>query len=528
MSLDLAFPAERTAPAKDLEIRPRQVKAWIETLPLQQSLEGCRALNAHLAAMNRARFDLDDRIQILEIYRPFAAVILEELENIYGKSSLPLGPRAREALALARNLVAGMAVGYKIAIAEKSSKLIAFGARKQLPLLMLRAVECLQAVLRAGYKSYTPAPHGTWYELHQLYLQAERENLAREPADPETRGTVFDAYAHTLLLSLIDPYRLVPGEMEKLMALLNGARSLATLGQSRPATPGGGHFIVPCDQDRPPKPVLSPSDETGGPNFRLLDTNAVVDKLRARKNALETGQVSAMTARAMGREGPALLGKLIVLWGDPPKRAHRREATDATAALCVGMKAVSHFIAREGRIDPVAEAEALRNGITLPIPALLSDDGAQPVPVFEWRVVNRSPGGAKLCRAGAVEQSLAVGEIVGLKLEDRPRWTLGVVRWITALDEGGMEFGVQFLSSGARMVWVQPVVNASPQAKLGLLLEAEEEGGAESLLAPPATYADMREFELDQQGVMFNVRAGRLVERGGRFDLFQVARTGIA
>ena len=164
----LSIPTERAAPPRDLEIRPKQVKAWIESLPLGQSLDAGKKLAAHLAALNRSRIDLDDRLQLLEIYRPVAATMLDDLDAIYSKSVLPLSPRAREALTLARSLASELAAGYKIAIFEKTGKLIAFGAKKLLPLLLLRAIEYLAAVLRASYKSYSPVPPGMWSELHHL------------------------------------------------------------------------------------------------------------------------------------------------------------------------------------------------------------------------------------------------------------------------------------------------------------------------------------------------------------------------
>ncbi|MGZ5073879.1 MAG: hypothetical protein ACXWBL_12105, partial [Usitatibacter sp.] len=176
----------------------------------------------------------------------------------------------------------------------------------------------------------------------------------------------------------------------------------------------------------------------------------------------------------------------------------------------------------EPRLDPRAEAEALRQGITMPLTPLPTDDASQAVPVFEWDVVNQSVGGLKVRRA-APAQPIAVGEVVGIKLVDRPRWTIGVVRWLTMFDEGGMEFGVQFLSSAARMVSVQPTVT-SASAKLGLLLaDADDPSSIDSLLTPPNTFADLREFELEQDGVVSRVRATSLIEKTARFELFHVS-----
>jgi hypothetical protein len=136
--------------------------------------------------------------------------------------------------------------------------------------------------------------------------------------------------------------------------------------------------------------------------------------------------------------------------------------------------------------------------------------------------VNQSEGGVKVRRVESTLQPVAVGEAVGVKFLGKPRWTIGVVRWITQLDEGGMEFGLQFLAPAARVVWVQPSMSSSPQAKIGLVLDDEEAEEA-ALLTLPNLYQDLRVYELDEQGSTWSVRATNLIERTSRFELFHVA-----
>lgn len=519
----LATP-ERAAPPKDLEIRPKQVKAWIDSLPLAQSMDSARKMSAHLAQLNRSKVDSDSRLAILEAYRAPAATALDELDAVYAKASLPLAPKAREALMVARDLMAELAMGYQILLAERGGKLLgAFSSKKGLSGQVLRALEYRFAILRASYKSYTPAPPGLWAAMHQLYLHAEQEGVAKEVVEAESRSTAFDVYCEALLLSLTDPYRLVAGELDKVIAQMRAWRGLVTLQQSRPATRPGGHFLVPCDTDRPPKPMIAPNEDAGGPNWRLLDANPMVDKVRAKKTAAETGNVSATMRQALGLEGLQLLGRLATLWGDPPKRSSRRIPSEATVAICVGIKAVSHFVSFEPRMDAAAEADALKRGITMPLVALPVDDSQQPIPVIEWEVVNESAGGLKVRRVDAT-QPIGVGEVIGVKLRDRSRWTISVVRWITMFEEGGMEFGVQFLGSHATPVWVQPTITSAPQAKPGLLFAYAGSGEQDALLTTPNTFADLREFELNEDGVVTVVRATSLIEKTGRFELFHVGK----
>src|SRR5258705_3647893 len=134
-------PAERGAPRKDLEIRPKQVKAWIDSLPLAQTVDAARKMCAHLEGLNRVKLPADDRAAILEMYRTPATTVLEELQAIFGKSALPLGTRGREALNACRSLASALAAGHRIALSETGGKLLGFGAKKQQPVIALRAME---------------------------------------------------------------------------------------------------------------------------------------------------------------------------------------------------------------------------------------------------------------------------------------------------------------------------------------------------------------------------------------------------
>lgn len=524
MALDLRIPTERVAPPKDLDLRPRQAKAWVESLPLSQSAEAGRAILANLCALNRAKVEFDDRMQILEAYRPVALVVFDELDAVFGKSPLPLPPKAREALALARELATELAYGYKILILEKTGKLLAFGAKKQMPMLVHRAMDALVQLLSASYRSYSPIPQGVWQEIHQLYLHAEKEGFVAEPAEPESKASITDLYGETLLVALTDPYRLIPGDLEKIELVIRGQRGAYTLGQSRPATRPGAHFLVPCDQDKPPKPLLSANDDPGGPNWRLLDANPIVERLRARRQAVETGNVSATTSRAVGPDMLVLFTKLVALWGDPPKRTSRRDPMDTSVAICAGMRAITHFISIAPKVDVRREAEAIESGITIPLVSVPDDEVSKGMSVSEWDVVNQSAGGLKVRRTGTSAHTVTVGEVLGIKFIGKANWTIGAVRWLTMVDEGGMEFGVQFLAPSARFVAVQPTITAAGQVRPGLLL-AEENGvdGADMLLTVPATYSDLREFEIDDDGFITRVRATSLIERTGRFELFHIA-----
>jgi hypothetical protein len=113
--------------------------------------------------------------------------------------------------------------------------------------------------------------------------------------------------------------------------------------------------------------------------------------------------------------------------------------------------------------------------------------------------------------------------VIGIRSMGKQAWTIGVVRWLTMLEEGEMEFGIQFLAPAAHLVALQPTIAAAGQVRAALLLADDENfSAADTVLAPPATYSELREYELEDNGEVSLVRAGSLIEKTGRFELFHV------
>jgi hypothetical protein len=227
--------------------------------------------------------------------------------------------------------------------------------------------------------------------------------------------------------------------------------------------------------------------------------------------------------KSMTPDALALSARLVTLWGDPPKRAFRRDEADGSVAICFGVKNIAHYVAHDAVADDETETQSLREGLTMPLRALPEDETGRQIPIHEWAILNHSEGGIKVRRSAGVSQPLTVGEVVGIKAAGNPAWRIGVARWINVFEDGAMEFGVQFFATAACAVWLQSVQSAGPQAKLAVLLAEGEELDGESLLTPANTYVELREFELRGAQYRSRVRAAALIERTARFELFHVS-----
>jgi hypothetical protein len=319
--------------------------------------------------------------------------------------------------------------------------------------------------------------------------------------------SISDFYGECLLLSLTDPYRLARGELAAIVSLVRARKAPISLGKEVPDTRATAHFIA-GEADTPPRPLRDVDAGTISASAYIFDTTLWVDTLRAALESAESG------------DERALLTKLIGLWEDPPKRAFRRDPAQGSVAICVGVKPIAHFVAHDAEVDGEAETKALREGITMPLRALPEDESGHAIPIHEWAVINMSAGGARVRRTSSTSYPITVGEVVGIRGPGKVLWTIGVTRWVTGLEDGTIEFGLQFFANAICAVWVKDP--ASGGRKLGLLVAQGEDNADESLLTPPSTYAELAEFELRGEGFRSRVRAGRLLEKNSRFDLFEV------
>jgi hypothetical protein len=461
------------------------------------AIDRARELMGYVSSLDAAA-TLAQRQDLLHKLVPRADAALRDLAGIYRDAPQPMGAHEREALAVARALAVALARAYKSAALQSKGKVA---------LAIFNAMTYIADAMRGSYYTYSKVPDGTWREMNELFQLAQQKGLANTVARAESGMSIGDYYGECLLLSLTDPYRLARGELAAIVALLRARKLPISLGKEAPDTRATAHFIA-GDADTPPRPLRDVDADSLPPAAYIFDTTALVDRLRA---GLE-GEPA---------ESRALVAKLVGLWENPPKRVFQRDPAQGSVAICIGVKPIAHFVAHDAEVDGEAEHEALRKGITMPLKALPEDESGVAIPIHEWALINLSAGGARVRRTTSTNYPVTVGEVAGIRAPGKVLWTIGVTRWVTGLDDGTLEFGVQFFANAVCAVWIKEA--ASRGRKLGLLVAEGEDNAEESLLAPPGTYAELADFELRGEGFVSRVRAARLVERNSRFDLFRVA-----
>ncbi len=521
MSLSLKIPGSNNPLPKGIETNPKKARAWVESLPLTKTLESGRAVAEALMAINRAKMLVEERVALVEIYRPVLHVLQDELDAIYAVASVPLQPKPLEAFELAHLLSIESSYAYKMLVLEKSGKLIGFGNKKALPLPMHRVMSDALAVMVQSYKTYYPVPTGLWQEVNSLYMYADEQGFATAVADEASKSSVADLYFEMLMLSLADPYRLMHRELDRVLELLRQNRGLVDLKPSTEGVDPQRACVVALDADCAPRALVQGNRPAAGNIIRLVDSTRLVERLQTKLKA-GANAVSAAKSRAT-HDVNDLIGRLVRLWGDPPKRQFRRTPSESGVALCAGIKAISYFAELAANESNNADLDAIREGRTIPLLKIPQDPMSKLIGVEEWSVLNQSANGLRLHRDEGGNVGITVGEAIGVRFMGGRGWTLGVVRWLTLLEGNALEFGMELLSPTGYSVSLEATISAaaSRTAPAILLSSSHPEVPPDTVLTAVDTFADLREFALDDHGEISNVRATTLIERTSRFDLFQ-------
>jgi len=532
MTIKLSVPA----PEQNLtvETRPKQVAEWLAALPLTNLNEASRAILDTLSAMNRSKLAEDTRLKLLELYRASITNLMPSLEQQFAGQPLPLPEKSRLIAAQARQMQTELAYGYKIILLEHAGKRLSFGSNKQLPLVAERAIASLGRMLVVCYQTYAPTPAGVWAEMHALFLYAVEQGIQDESVlNLGQQSSVNLAYKQALLLALLDPYRLMQGEVNKVLDYLASFGGHAHLQPLMQTSNPSGFFLVRLDSDKPPRALAHDSTVTDARTDILLNTIELARLLHQQIQRLEAGvnpKSLLLPVSAQQDFGfPNLLRRMLKHWGIAPKRLFNRMQNNARMDISAGIRAIHYFLSGETvpateNLPDDQEMPDQDTEITLELAnSPLDKSSHQTFVSSNWLIINESAGGMALVKDPKTDAHVRVGEIIGLRPEGNEAWNIGVVRWVSSENPNHLQLGAQMLAPTATPVRVRPVIaSVGTLFQPALLLpEIPALKQPTTLLALRGSYQPQREFMLEGVDGPQNVRATRLLEQTASFDLFE-------
>ena len=527
MSLRLSIPAIEEKPALPAETQPKRIQEMIASLPQGNPRATAKLLLDELERLNRQRFTVDIRLTALELYRPAIINAVHGLSRQYCNQPLPLQETARTQAELAQQMFIELAIGYKQAILTEEDRLFTLGDNNQLTLLLQRALDALGRLLQVHHLTYAKPPGGVWLELHQLYLHALQQSLQGvQVPDEHGESSVNVAYKHALLLSMATPSHLTSIDIERVIDYLDRFADLAQLHPLIAPEKSSGIFLVRLKSDAPPVPLIKNTGETDPRTDILLITIELarqvhqhITRLQPRTRPAIPGLPDEAFADQRYRD---MLQHLLVHWGNPPRRVFSRLQKNDPIRMCIGLTAIHYFLTNATAApEPVHEEET---AVTLNFADSPIDSGGGTVyKSAYWMVINESAGGLALSKPAMSQDSLRVGELLGLKPGHAGPWGLAVVRWASNGDAGPLQVGAQMVAPSAQGVMIH--LAERPHAEPALLLpELASLNQPATLIAARGIYKPARTLQLEENGKQADIMLTRLVERANNFERFQFSR----
>jgi len=329
-----------------------------------------------------------------------------------------------------------------------------------------------------------------------------------------------------LLLGLLDPYRLAPGDVWHAHEYLTqwAGRTLLSRLADRSAARHQAMGLIDLAGNQPPRHLSEGTGPEDGRPWRLLDPSGLREPMETQLEslqALDTRLPKGLDGLDPVR-GARLLQGMAHAWLENWKRASPRQERYEWMAVACGIRAiVEHLRGRSGGTDlspdPFAEA---------PSPDVDDQDGSAR-PMLRWQQFDRSAQGVGMRVQLPAPPELTVGQLVLLPSpENRYRESslLGVVRRMIKRYHNLAEVGIELIDSNIRPAALRPTVfgrSTPADFQPALILATAESTTRGVVITPASLYRPSRELVLHLGDESMRIAPGRLLESAPGFERFE-------
>ena len=509
MPISLKLPSLDDNPILLAETRSNKISEFIQKLPFGDPISAATDLIDELQILNSQKIAFSNRLNALELYRPTAIQIYQDLLPHFSSAGMPLSKNEQAFADAAVHLWQEMGYGYKFALVDLQNKILNINNSKVTAQVVQRAIHALKEIALVYHLGYRSAPASLWSELHQLYfcaIQQSAEKLA--VADTLAKGdesSVNLIYTQMLLMALADPQHLANADILKTDIYLSKICAHAELRPLGLIENPAGVFLVALDSNKPPTPFAKNKELPDSKTDILLLTLGMARIIHQHIKMLRQGILpsdGSLPMNAIESHFEDLLTRLIKNFGKSPKRLFSRTKKSDGVELGVGLMAAHHI---------------LQNGDYSNLKVAVAINAAKP---SRWQVLNVSAGGCSLRKFSSSLTSAYIGDVVAMKNSKTSTWEIAVLRWSNVNSLSQLDVGLELISPNASAAIAKH--NASAMEGEALLLP--ELGGlkqAASILTARGFCKTGDTLAFATESNINKIMVTKLVERTARFERFQ-------
>ncbi len=467
-------PAPAVASHPDVILNPRDLRRWIETLPLANPAKACGLLLHQLRLLARDPQRNTRFLSLLGLYHE-PAELLHSIVNERLPTGLDCALPLDQLEALLVEFLDEFASGYL----RLANEAIAAGKAPELETLF-PAMRLLDAAIGIERLHYRRPSLRHWRQLLQIYRHAEYQQIAKQGVDARLRpqdgpDNIHALFFRALILSLCDPNNQAPGEVLAWHDWIGdhaGLLGLTVLPQ--------GAFAVPIDISGEQPPLTSARKSRPGPNTHYLSGDRFLQQLE-RDATAPAGLHRALMGLIKGRR-------------KPEQRKAERRPRNHPYRLIHGMRDIHRRLT------------ALTQG---PLP------DRNEITATNCLQVNQSKFGAAFVLQGPVIPPMSIGEPILAEAEGGAATATPVgftarIRRVFSEDDRRIEIGVEKIQG--RLVPLTLVGSAANRSRGNdlALLQHDTDSGRYTLIATRNIFREGDHVAADGPNIRHNLRMLRL------------------
>ncbi len=466
--------------------KPSAIQQWINRLPVTKPLNTSILLYQALPEVCRIQTTPEQRMDILELLRPYVQQCIDSLAAKFLDRPLTLPEDAMKTAAIAQALQKHVSNGYCQVVVKLIDEwhTATFDQTRQelLGLALHRAMSSMGQQYLRNSQLYSSAPSGLWFELNLLYQIAEGASRLKQRCPDllltsKYRTTVQQAYMRILLLAIASPNQMQQHEIKRLYDALEELSDLTRLHPTKKDEPSE-LFAIDVDNAHPP--TYRRRWRNNPATLRVIKLSAIVSLLEDSTKAKDSNDNSKPALAAALT--PRITAYLLQKWRQEQIRQEQRANSNNDVEMVVGLTLVHFHLANKCRFDQFlsdcGEAQVRKNtflsadmntdldpwadahdaeklnrsaeDLQINYKNAQQTDTPQDQPerfgVYTASTVDNSPSGYCLeWEASDTPPQLKAGEIIALRTPGQLVWKIGVIRWMKR-HSNASQIGIQLIA----------------------------------------------------------------------------------
>jgi len=495
----------------------RHVRRLVSELPANDSVKALNDITAWLDSINRAEgLRLGRRFELIDLLDQTARNHVRKVSEEYQSKQRLKKFQENTLWTAAFELWKMLGDAYGRCIEQLWSDAgAAAEIRKELPVVVARALRALTLQMRWTQLSYSPVDVRVWGEVGRLYFFAENKQIATETIEiypgAHGQGTVQQEFLKAMMLGVSANYGLNPLQQEI------AARALAHFGKmfTLQRQPGPGcSFCFDLSLREPPTHVAQDFEPKStarcfGAGGTLAALNALIPEIRRHDRVPAELELGANFDSDLVLSA---LQHLALHWSDqPPARRSERRKIAIRLTVVHGLQNLLRAI------------EALADDASL--------DFQHAAATESWAIEDVGAGGFGAVIPPVMGDWIKVGTLVGVQADASRAWGAGIIRRIVRDESRQRRVGIQMLAQAVIPVTLSPAGNVPQTGAMRagesalLVSSTPDKHGEISLLVREGSGARDHPFEMSAHGKRYHLMPRAVIESGDDYDwlAFKVA-----